>query len=410
MLKALRQGGLWAAGLVCGFIVTSGHAAPPAAVQLSAALRYEPIGHWSKDRLNEILSRDFPAFSGVPVRYTPATSGVRLYRVHYDSVVPEQGNKPIRTSGLVAIPDTQTPGVTLPMLSYQHGTVYGKNEVPSQPEDSPETQLMLAQFGGQGYVVVGADYFGMGNSPQPEGYMVKGSHQQATFDMLQAGRTVLADMKVNTGALFLGGWSQGGFVTMAFLEKLEKSGVKVRAAATASAPLDLFAMLNGYLFHPRPIDANWLNSVIILSTFSFENYYASPGLARSVINDEYYEISRKAYLREKINPADLPADLRKLMRKEYLDPQFLAASPYGRLMSRTTAYSWHYQTPVRNYYGEADEAIPVGVGKLAMTYQQAMGNGNPRVTAISTGATNHRATYAVAAPEWKKWFDAFPNE
>lgn len=57
-------------------------------------------------------------------------------------------------------------------------------------------------------------------------------------------------------------------------------------------------------------------------------------------------------------------------------------------------------------YGESDEAIPVGIGKLAMTYQQAIGNGNPNVTAISTGPTSHRGTYAVAAPEWKKWFDS----
>ena len=49
------------------------------------------------------------------------------------------------------------------MISYQHGTVYGKQEVPSFPDQSPETQLMIAQFAGQGYIVIGADYFGMGS-------------------------------------------------------------------------------------------------------------------------------------------------------------------------------------------------------------------------------------------------------
>lgn len=396
--------------LFMGAAIAFAHAGELAAPQADTPVHYELIGHWSKDRLNQILERDFPAFSEVPVQYTPATSGVNLYRVHYASVIPERANKRIQTSGLIAVPDALPQGRPLPILSYQHGTVYGKDEVPSDPEKSPETQLVLAQFGGQGYIVIGADYFGMGQSPEPEGYMVKGSHQQATFDMLQASGDVLARMKVETGALFLGGWSQGGFVTMAFLEKLEKEGVKVRGAATASAPLDLFAMLNGYFNYPRGIDANWINSVIILSAFSFENYYASPGLARSVLNDAYYEVSRKAYLREQINPADIPSDLHKLVRSEYFDPQFLAASPYGRMMADTNAYRWIYKTPVRNYYGEADEAITTGIGKLAMTYQQAVGSGNLQVTAISTGNTTHRGTYAVAAPEWKKWFDALTKE
>ena len=46
----------------------------------------------------------------------------------------------------------------LPMLSYQHGTVYGKTEVPSFPDQSGETQLALALFAAQGYLVIGADY------------------------------------------------------------------------------------------------------------------------------------------------------------------------------------------------------------------------------------------------------------
>ena len=398
---------LWGAALL--MVSAAGHSQTHSPAGLNPGVQYEFISHWSKDKLNQILQKDFPAFSGVPVQYGQARNGVKLYRVTYHSVIPERANKSIQTTGLVAIPDQadNPPQRSFPLLSYQHGTVYGKNEVPSTPDESPETQLMLAQFGGQGYVVVGADYFGMGhNTPEPESYMVKASHQQAAYDMLLASRSVLDNLQVRTHQLFLSGWSQGGFVTMAFLEKLEKENIEVSAAATASAPLDLSALLQGFLNHPRAIDASWINSVVILSAFSFENYYNAPGLARSVINDDYYEPSKKAYLREKFNPQDIPTDLRKLVRPEYFNYLFFAESQYGRLLSNSTAYRWMYRTPVRNYYGESDEAIPVGIGKLAMTYQQAIGNGNPKVTAISTGPTSHRGTYAVAAPEWKKWFDS----
>ncbi|MGP9811341.1 alpha/beta hydrolase family protein [Rhodopseudomonas sp. NSM] len=372
-------------------------------VQVSSGVSYQYLDRWDVDRLNNILTTDTPKFAGIPVSYTPATNAVKLYRVTYASVVPERGNRPITATGLIAIPDTAA--TSFPMVSYQHGTVYGKQEVPSFPEQSPETQLMIAQFAGQGRIVIGADYFGMGASTEPEGYMVKQSHQQATADMLLASRAVLAQMKLSAPKLYLAGWSQGGFVAMALLEKLESDGVPVAAAATASAPVDISVALSGFLDLPRSNDASWVTTLFILSSFSFENYYGIPGLARALITEEAYEISRKAYERKPYDAADIPTDLRKLIRPDYFDSQYFAASAYGRLVAATNAYRWVIRTPVRNYYGESDEVISVGLGRMAMTYQRAIGSGNPQVEAVSTGPTTHRGTFATAVPQWKAWFD-----
>jgi pimeloyl-ACP methyl ester carboxylesterase len=374
-------------------------------VQVSSGVSYESIGRWEVDKLNQILKADAPKFFGISPTYTPAGNAVRLYRITYASVIPERGNKPTVASGLLAVPDTDA--TKCPLVSYQHGTVYGKEQVPAFPDQSPETQLMLAQFAGQGYVVIGADYFGMGLSQEPEGYLVKGSHQQATYDMLMAGRAVLDQMKLSTTRLFLGGWSQGGFATMALLEKLEDSGVPVTAAATASAPVDVFVGLGGFLDFPRKNDATWVSTLFILTAFAFENYYGVPGLAHSVIDDAYYEMSRQLYDRQSLDTAQLPTDLHKLVRPEYFDPRFFAASAYGRLLNeKTSAYRWIIKSVVRNYYGEADEVITPELGQLAMTYQRAIGSGNPQVEAISTGQTDHRGTFATAVPLWKVWFDS----
>jgi pimeloyl-ACP methyl ester carboxylesterase len=372
-------------------------------VQVSSGVKYELLERWDTDRLNQILQTDTPKFSGIPVTYTPARNAVRLYRITYSSVIPERGNKPTVATGLLAIPDTTD--TTFPMVSYQHGTVYGKQQVPSFAEQSNETQLMIAQFAGQGYLLIGADYFGLGVSAEPEGYMVKASHQQATYDLLTASRAVLDHLKLSSGKLFLAGWSQGGFVTMAFLQKLESAGVSVQATATASATVDVSVALNGFLSFPRKNDASWVPTLFILSSFAFENYYGVPGLARSLINDAYYDVSRKAYERQPFDAADIPTDLHKLVRAEYFDAQFFAASAYGRLVAQTEAYRWIIKTPVRNYYGEADEAISPDLGQLAMTYQQAIGSGNRQVKAVSTGETSHRGTFARAVPQWKNWFD-----
>ncbi len=376
---------------------------PPLAV--ASGVTYELIARWDVAKLNKILEGETQKFSGVPMKYTAAQNGVRLYRVTYPSVIPEFGNQPTVASGLIAVPEVT--GKSFPMVSYQHGTVYGRHEVPSFPDESPETQLMIAQFAGQGYLLIGADYFGLGTSKEAESYMVKASHQQATYDMLVAARSVLASMGIADDRLFLAGWSQGGFVTMAFLEKLESAGVKVQAAATASAPLDVYALMEGFLNYPRKTDAVWLNSIMILSAFSFETYYNVPGLARSLLADEYYDVSKGAYDRTPGNDTSkIPVDLHKLLKPAYFNPQYFAHSKFGKLIADTQSYRWTILSPVRNYYGESDEAITVGVGRMAQTYAQAMGGGNPQVEAVSTGPTSHRGTFATAVPGWKTWFDS----
>ncbi|MGL6052013.1 MAG: alpha/beta hydrolase, partial [Aeromonas salmonicida] len=121
--------------------------------------------------------------------------------------------------------------------------------------------------------------------------------------------------------------------------------------------------------------------------------------------DEYYDIAKKAYDREPFNPSDITTDLHKLIRPAYFDPHYFANSAFGKLIGSAHAYRWVIQSPVRNYYGETDEAITPGVGRMAMMYAQSMGSGNQNVEAISTGPTTHRGTFATAVPQWKAWFD-----
>jgi pimeloyl-ACP methyl ester carboxylesterase len=376
--------------------------APPEKLAVAAGLTYQHIGRWDVARLNRILTVDTPAFTGFKVDYKPAQNAVNLYRVVYPSTIPEKNNRPTMASGLIAIPETSSKA--MPVVSYQHGTVYLKDQAPSFPETSPETQLMIAQFAGRGDVVVGADYFGLGLSPEPEGYIVMGSHQQATTDMIRAGRAILATRGIEVARLCIAGWSQGGLVTMALLKRLEEDGVVVQAAATASAPVDPFVALNGYLNFPTPNAATWINSLFILSAFSYEDYYGVPGLAAGLINPAYMDICRQFYEKKAIDYTAVPVDLHKLIRPEYFNPQFFARSAYGRLVAEAQGYRWLIQTPTRNYFGGADEAVSPRLAKLVMEYQQAIGS--EKVTAVSAGDdANHRGTFARAALEWKTWFD-----
>src|SRR5690606_32336445 len=78
------------------------------------------------------------------------------------------------------------------------------------------------------------------------------------------------------------------------------------------------------------------------------------------------------------------------------EPRYFQASAFGKLVAQSEAYRRVIQVPMRNYYGETDEAIPAGLARLAMVYQQSLGKGNDTVEAISMGNTDHRGTYAMA--------------
>ncbi len=394
----------------------------------------------SVEELNLILSRERDEFmkeasppSGYKVpAVSRASNDVDLYTVDYDSEVPEQGRRPVRTTGLLALPrNLEKAG--MPLISYQHGTVFGKYEVPSyafqktNPGEIPhyqgsyETRYMVALYAGNGFALMAADYFGMGGDARnDEAYFVKASTQQANLDLYRDVRAFLKARDAEPSRLFLGGWSLGGLNTTGFLQKLESEDVKVDAVFTASAPSDPFAALSGLMYFPRPdLDAVWLNTIVALSVFSYESYYTKPGLAQSVLNPLYYADLLSIYARSYGSTQNLIEIFHKFGRQplinyfknEYRNPSFFAKSEYGRLLRENETYRQLFKAPVRMYYGSMDEAVKESIGILAHNHQNAlMGNpdneGSNRIQAQRVPNANHRATFLTAAPEAMAWFQS----
>ena len=366
----------------------------------------------------------------LPPRST-ATNDVELYTVRYDSIIPELGNRKITASGLLAFP-VLPDGSRIPAVIYEHGTVFGKYEVPSysfkdqNPTPHPhydgayETRFMVGLFAGNGYAVMAADYFGMGDSADaPEAYFVKASTQQASYDFYLDALEFMESKKIAPAHLFVGGWSQGGLNATGLLEKLEREKVAVAGTFTASSPSDPFAALNGLMYHPRQgLDAVWLNTIVALSVFSFENYYHEKDLAKSVIAPDAYDKLRSIYDRSYGGPEGLMTLLgtfgeRPLLgyfRDEYRDPAYFAASRYGQLLAEAETYRQLFKSPVRAFYGTQDEVVKEPIGQLSARYQGIMiGNeadpSQNTVVAEPVPGADHRRTFITAAPAAKAWMD-----
>ena len=97
---------------------------------LNAILTTERDG-FRKDEVEAIKRGEAGYWAGyVKPSFEQVQNEVELYRVAYRSTIPEQGNRPTVAYGLMAIPKGATGN--LPLVSYQHGTLFLKESAPSQ--------------------------------------------------------------------------------------------------------------------------------------------------------------------------------------------------------------------------------------------------------------------------------------
>lgn len=194
--------------------------------------------------LTQLFNTTDPDFSKVAA--TPKC-GVRVEYMQYDTV-DVKGNKTDAT-GAVFIPtgtDASCSG-NRPIVLNAHGTAttkaYNFAEVGNaNNEAGPAATLLAALFAGQGYVVVSPNYAGYDKSSlayHPYLNAQQQSHEMA--DALKAGREVVrrtgsATNVADNGKLFITGYSQGGYVTMATTRYLETLKEPVTAALPISGP------------------------------------------------------------------------------------------------------------------------------------------------------------------------------
>lgn len=392
---------LFAASLGPGLLIGA-----EAEKRVPGGVSYEWIADFSVDRLDEILSSELKEFSDFPMQYPSALNPVKLYRVRYDTVVPEQNNRPVRVSGLIAVPVVTDKH--LPVLSYQHGTVFSRTEVPSFPEQSMETRMMVAAFAGHGYLVVAADYVGKGISDEPDGWLVKEVTAQACFDMLIASRAICEDMGLSQTGLFLSGWSQGSFSTSAFQQRLELAGIPITAAAMASAPNDIYLAINRWLHVPSEYDVSWLVATTGMLVFAYENYYGFEGLSSVAIRPEYLETVKGLY-ENRITWAEasktLPSKCVDLLTEDFVARVGSLSDPFSQQLLANRSYNWRFKTPTRYYYGKIDEVVTPYMVGLPVEYQKSVG-GAASEAIFAGDAANHRGTFVFAVKHQKEWFDS----
>ncbi len=161
-----------------------------------------------------------------------ATFSVDSYSIQYITTDTE-GVEHVAT-GLISIPQTSEQMV-FPLACFQHGTVAGREDVPSNLMGGYE---LGAAFASNGYVVVSPDYVGLGESPGVHPYVHAETEASAAVDLLLAAREFIDgfDNLTLSDQLFISGYSQGGHAAMALQQEIETNQSDL-FTVTASAPM-----------------------------------------------------------------------------------------------------------------------------------------------------------------------------
>lgn len=376
---------------------------------------YDYLKTYSVDNLKDVVGTGLDKFfyrgTMTPEAYRADLAvpqqGVKVYKVAYQSIIPEKNEQQVTAYGLIAIPENVQPGA--PIISYQHGTIFDRSWTPSNPDGSLETQFMLSQFASQGYIVIAADYFGTTQgSTLPNSYFVAQSTAQACLDMYRAGMEILRRENITPGKLFINGWSQGGYNTLAFLRYLELANVPVAAAATASGPADPLLFVTESMNNPSPYAAAFTVAALSNLMLSMDAYQGLDGYFEQSIDPKYLQYARllhKFELPYDTFEAKVPHTPDSVYTAQFYEDSRTAIKPFWKKLDAGAAYRWRMRTPLRVFYSYRDEAIPWQVARVAADYQNTLGH--PSAEAIDAGKnTDHRAVYIYSLINIKPWFDS----
>ena len=332
--------------------------------------------------------------------------GVKLYKVAYSSIIPEKNDSVVTAYGLIAIPQNVQPNA--PIVSYQHGTIFDRSWTPSNPAGSMETQLMISQFASQGYIVIAADYFGTSKeSTLPNSYFVAQSTAQACLDMYRASLQILKKENINPGKLFINGWSQGGYSTLAFLRYLDLLNIPVTGVASASGPADPLLFITQSLNNPSPFAASFGVAAVSNLMLSYDAYYNLNGYLDSSIHPNYIKQAHQLYgfnMGYQDFATQVPTQPDSVFLPQFFVDSRTALKPFWKTLDNNAAYRWRMSAPLRCFYSLRDEAVPWQVARLAVDYQRTLGH--PNAEAIDAGPNaDHRSVYLYSLVKVKRWFD-----
>lgn len=309
---------------------------------------------------------------------------VDFYRIVYKT---NYKNRQMQASATLAVP--KNTGTTPSIISAQHGTIFKDTEAPS---NFPATPSGFEICAAAGYITVIPDYIGYGVSKDTvHPYYIQQYSGTVVVDAINAAKVFLNRQKVAySNRLFLLGYSEGGYVTMAAQKEIEthpEHNLTLTAAAEGAGGYDLTGMLSAITTTPSYGSPSYL--ALILQSYNTSYSWNRPW---TDFFQAVYAAKMPALLDGSKDESQINSGL-STSPTALLNPVFysnlLSASGETVLKQALVANSfttgWYPKSPTRMYHGTAD--ITVYYQTSVTTYNQfrAAGATNVTFTSIPNG-------------------------
>jgi len=366
-----------------------------------------PVEPETYSRGNIISADWFGKYNSSAIKSTLTQNGINL-EVSYDVEVYKiiywtsdtKGNI-VKASGTLFIPVGKD---NLSVMSVQHGTETKRTNVGSQ-------SLQYAYEGfigaGLGYYTLVPDYLGLGESTLMHPYHCAKASAETVIDFIRACRTEAETLnKKLNGQVFLAGYSEGGYVTMAAHREIQKnysSEITVTASAPMAGAFDLYETAQIVFNNESYDEPSYLAYMIaayndVYGWNKIENFFNSP-YAEKI--SSLYDGTKTT---TEINEA-LTTDLAKLFKQSFIDSLKAGTEKtFTAVLKENSLLDWAPSAPMRLFHGDADIYVPYQNSVNARDYFVAHGAAN--VELVTIPGCDHRTAAIPAVLGAVEWFES----
>lgn len=316
-------------------------------IKEKALISYKNILNYSSNEAKMAFS-----YIGMDTVHPDVLHNFKVYEVVYKTYYNEQQ---IEASAYVAIPSTDKP---VSIISFQHGTIVGHQEAPSK---NLLNQVPLFSLASTGYIVVLPEYIGFGTSEDYfHPYYIADIMGESIYYAIKASLDI-PEVKGNfNGYIFLAGYSEGGYATMAAHKYIEENtDLKVKASAPASGGYDVKEMQE-YYFDQEYYDQPFYMAFVALA---YKNYYGWDDDLNLFFNEPYASKLESLFDGSKTGSQinqELTEKVADFIQADALE-NFDTSDKYMKManaLKENSLTNWAPKAPVYLYHGTADVTVP----------------------------------------------------
>lgn len=334
---------------------------------------------------------------------------VSLRKIVYKTVTPD--GRLINASGMLAYP-LKPAGASSPLLSFQHATVFKDEDAPS---NNPSTNQALLALAATGYIMAMADYTGYAESGNEEvhPFVIAEALAANVIDMLRASRQFLAANNIATnGQLFLTGYSEGGYATLAAQKEMEENlatEFSITASMPAAGPYDMSSTIEYMVGEPTNENPQLLGFV-----FKAYDYWYDLNRLDSIFQapyanvvSTYYDGTRSASEVKAALTTNMADLFTTNFRSEFLGS---GETTFKAYLGVNDIYNWAPRTPTRFFHGQEDTIVPYTNATTAVASMTAAGATDVSLVDCVAVPRGHEECVPSYLIEVSDWFGSLAND